>query len=81
MLGLRERYAAVPFFWSRQFDTSIDYVGHAERWDRIDQDGELSARDVALKFRKGSRTAAVVTIGRDRESLEAEHAMEQDRSP
>jgi NADPH-dependent 2,4-dienoyl-CoA reductase/sulfur reductase-like enzyme/nitrite reductase/ring-hydroxylating ferredoxin subunit len=81
MLGLRERYAAVPFFWSRQFDTSIDYVGHAESWDRIDQDGDPAAGDVVMKFRKGDRTVAVVTIGRDRESLEAELAMEQGVSP
>jgi NADPH-dependent 2,4-dienoyl-CoA reductase/sulfur reductase-like enzyme/nitrite reductase/ring-hydroxylating ferredoxin subunit len=81
MLGRREHYAAVPFFWSQHYDVSIDYVGHAEVWDMIDQDGDPSARDLTLRFRKGDRVLAVATIFRGRESLAAELAMEQGRSP
>ncbi|TIU77037.1 MAG: pyridine nucleotide-disulfide oxidoreductase, partial [Mesorhizobium sp.] len=33
MLGHREKFAAVPFFWSQHYDVPINYVGHAERWD------------------------------------------------
>ena len=72
MLGRRERYAAVPFFWSQHYDVSIDYVGHAAAWDEIDQDGDVSAHDAALRFRKAGRTLALATIFRGRESLLAE---------
>ncbi|HLH49703.1 MAG TPA: FAD-dependent oxidoreductase [Roseiarcus sp.] len=81
MLGRRERYVAPPFFWTQQYDASIDYVGHAASWDKIDQDGDPGAYDVALRFRKGGRTLAVATIFRGRESLEAEAAMEHGQSP
>ncbi len=81
MLGRCERFAAVPFFWTQQYDVSIDYVGHAAVWDSIEQQGDLRARDVALRFRSKGRTLAVATIFRGRESLEAEVAMEQGRSP
>lgn len=81
MLGGREPYGAVPFFWTRQYDVVIDYLGHATSWDRIDQDGELSSRDVALRFYKGARAMAVATIFRGKESLNAELEMEQGRSP
>jgi apoptosis-inducing factor 3 len=81
MLGRHERYTAVPFFWSQHYDVSIDYVGHAQAWDRIDQHGDIAAHDVALRFRKGGRTLAVATIFRGRESLSAERAMEQGQSP
>jgi NADPH-dependent 2,4-dienoyl-CoA reductase/sulfur reductase-like enzyme/nitrite reductase/ring-hydroxylating ferredoxin subunit len=81
MLGRRERYSAVPFFWSQHYDVSIDYVGHAQAWDQIDQDGDIAAHDVALRFRKAGRTLAVATIFRGRESLSAELAMEQGQSP
>jgi NADPH-dependent 2,4-dienoyl-CoA reductase/sulfur reductase-like enzyme len=80
MLGRRERYSAVPFFWSQHYDISIDYVGHAAEWDNVDKDGDPAAHDVALRFRKGGRTLAVATIFRGRESLSAELAMERGQS-
>jgi len=81
MLGRREPYTAVPFFWSQHYDVSIDYVGHAQTWDEINQDGHIAAHDVALRFRKAGRTLAVATIFRGRESLLAEVAMERGQSP
>ncbi len=73
----RERFDAVPFFWSQHYDVTIAYVGHAERWDEILVDGDLAARDCLLRLRGGGRTLAVVALGRDRASLEAELAMER----
>ena len=80
MLGRRERFAAVPFFWTQQYDVSIDYVGHAASWDEIRQQGDPNARDAALRFRKSGRTLALATIFRGRESLEAELALEEGRA-
>jgi NADPH-dependent 2,4-dienoyl-CoA reductase/sulfur reductase-like enzyme/nitrite reductase/ring-hydroxylating ferredoxin subunit len=81
MLGRQERYAAVPFFWTRHYDVSIDYVGHAAAWDRVEQSGDADARDVALRFRKDGHTLAVATIHRGLEMLKAERDMEKGRSP
>ena len=80
MLGRRERFVGVPFFWTQHYDVSIDYVGHAESWDSIEQQGDPGARDVALQFRKNGRTLALATIFRGRESLERELAMQQGQS-
>jgi NADPH-dependent 2,4-dienoyl-CoA reductase/sulfur reductase-like enzyme len=77
MLGRRERFDAVPFFWSQHYDISINYVGHAESWDRIDIDGTFDEHDCAVTYRRGSRVLAVATIFRDLESLQAEARMEQ----
>ena len=76
MLGAGEAFAGVPFFWSQHYDQSINYVGHAERWDRLEVEGDLAARDAAVRFLKGERLLAVATVGRDRESLEAEVKLE-----
>jgi 3-phenylpropionate/trans-cinnamate dioxygenase ferredoxin reductase subunit len=77
VLGADLRCDVVPFFWSAHYDLVINYVGHAESWDRIDVAGDVHARDAALAFRKAGRTLAVATIGRDHAALEAEHAMER----
>ena len=45
MLGAREKFDAVPFFWSQHYDVPINYVGHAETWDELTIDGDVAARD------------------------------------
>ena len=77
ILDQDQRFNAVPFFWSQHYDVPINYVGHAERWDSIEVDGSIAARDCAVRFKRGGRTLAVATIYRDCQSLEAELAMEQ----
>lgn len=77
ILGARERFEAVPFFWSQHYDVAINYVGHAEKWDSIEIDGDVDKRDCSVRYLRGGRTMAVATIFRDLESLEAEHEMER----
>ncbi len=76
ILGRREPFTAVPFFWSAHYDVTLNYVGHAEKWDAIKIDGKLDARDCTVHYMSGDRTLAVVTIARDLQSLQAEVAME-----
>jgi NADPH-dependent 2,4-dienoyl-CoA reductase/sulfur reductase-like enzyme/nitrite reductase/ring-hydroxylating ferredoxin subunit len=76
MLGAARPFRDVPFFWSAHHDVTLSYVGHAEAWDAIEVHGSLEARDALLAYRQGGRVLAVVTVGRDRASLEAEAAME-----
>jgi NADPH-dependent 2,4-dienoyl-CoA reductase/sulfur reductase-like enzyme/nitrite reductase/ring-hydroxylating ferredoxin subunit len=78
MLGQRQRFAAVPFFWTRQYDTSINYVGHAEQWDRADIDGDPAAHDCTVAYWRNTKRLAVATVGRDLDSLRAEVAFEQE---
>jgi NADPH-dependent 2,4-dienoyl-CoA reductase/sulfur reductase-like enzyme/nitrite reductase/ring-hydroxylating ferredoxin subunit len=79
MLGARERFDRVPFFWSAHYDVTINYVGHAERWDRLRVEGEPAKRDAAVWFEQGGRLLALATIFRDEESLRTEIAMERER--
>jgi NADPH-dependent 2,4-dienoyl-CoA reductase/sulfur reductase-like enzyme/nitrite reductase/ring-hydroxylating ferredoxin subunit len=72
MLGRREPFRTVPFFWSQHYDVPINYVGHAESWDRIEVAGDLAAKDALVAYRRAGRIVAVATVYRDKESLEAE---------
>ncbi len=78
ILGARERFDAVPFFWSVHYDITISYVGHAEAPDRAEIDGDLRRHDCTIRYFEGGRVAAVATIGRDRASLAAEAEMERE---
>jgi len=80
MLGRREKFAAVPFFWTQQYDVAIKYVGHAESWDDVEFTGNLDARDCAVAYKQAGRTLAVATISRDLYSLRIEAEMEGGRS-
>jgi NADPH-dependent 2,4-dienoyl-CoA reductase/sulfur reductase-like enzyme/nitrite reductase/ring-hydroxylating ferredoxin subunit len=78
MLGRKQAFDAVPFFWSQHYDTVISYVGHAEQWDRLDVDGDPAAHNAAVTFWHHDKKLAVATIGRDLDSLRAELAFEEE---
>jgi NADPH-dependent 2,4-dienoyl-CoA reductase/sulfur reductase-like enzyme/nitrite reductase/ring-hydroxylating ferredoxin subunit len=80
MLGQREAFEAVPFFWSQHYDVPINYVGHAGKWDEIAVDGNIAAKDCLLQYKSGGRVLAVASIYRDLASLEAELEMEKTRA-
>jgi NADPH-dependent 2,4-dienoyl-CoA reductase/sulfur reductase-like enzyme len=76
ILGRRQIFDAVPFFWSQHYDLTINYVGHAESWDAIEIEGSLDSRDCAVTYRRAGRILAVASIGRDLKSLKAERDLE-----
>ena len=56
----------VPFFWTKHFDLSIRYVGHAEKWEETHIEGDLAHRDCLVRFRRDGRDLAVATVERDK---------------
>jgi NADPH-dependent 2,4-dienoyl-CoA reductase/sulfur reductase-like enzyme/nitrite reductase/ring-hydroxylating ferredoxin subunit len=68
----------VPFFWSQHYDVPINYVGHAARWDEVAIEGSLERREATVRYLSGGRLLALASVFRDRDSLEAELAMEQE---
>jgi NADPH-dependent 2,4-dienoyl-CoA reductase/sulfur reductase-like enzyme/nitrite reductase/ring-hydroxylating ferredoxin subunit len=77
ILGRRERFDAVPFFWTEQYDFGLAYVGHAERFDTAEIDGRLDARDCTITYRRGGRKLALAVVHRDLEGLKAELEFER----
>jgi NADPH-dependent 2,4-dienoyl-CoA reductase/sulfur reductase-like enzyme len=76
MLGGRERFDAVPFFWSEQYDFGPQYIGHAEEWDRVQVDGDLEAMDCEIRYLRNGQDQAVVMVQRDLQGLRTERALE-----
>jgi len=79
MLGRREPFDAVPFFWSRHYDMAVQYVGHAEQWDAAELDGSLEAKNCRVTYSRGARRLAVATIGRYHENLAVEAELEGEK--
>jgi len=77
MLGLRERFTAVPFFWTEQYDFGLAYVGHAERFDNVEIDGSVNERNCTISYRQAGRKLAVAVVHRDLEGLRAEVEFER----
>jgi NADPH-dependent 2,4-dienoyl-CoA reductase/sulfur reductase-like enzyme/nitrite reductase/ring-hydroxylating ferredoxin subunit len=79
MAGKEVSYDGVPFFWTRQFDVGLLYVGHAKQWDEIIYQGDVSARDFLAFYVKENRVLAVAGMNRDREMAAVEELMREDR--
>jgi NADPH-dependent 2,4-dienoyl-CoA reductase/sulfur reductase-like enzyme len=78
MLGAREAFTLAPFFWSNHFDLHIHYVGHGSRRDDARVAGDLKGKHASVVFRSDGKLTAVASVGRDRENLKAEVALERD---
>ncbi len=81
MLGQHKAFDAVPFFWTEQYDVTLLYVGHADRGFTATASGsfDIAAPDFRVDYHMNGKLVAVATVGRDRESLEAEVAFESMR--
>jgi len=77
MLGAREPFRSIPFFWSQHYDVPINCVGHAEGWDSLQVIGSIASRSCLVAYRQAGRVQAVASVYRDRESLSIEAAMER----
>ena len=77
ILGAREPFTIPPFFWSNHFDLHIHYVGHGSAGDDASVSGDLKAKAGSVIFSSDGKLSAVASVGRDRENLEAEVALER----
>ena len=77
MLGRRERFDEIPFFWSAHYDQlTIGYIGHVEKWDSVKIDGDVNKMDCAVSYIVSGKRRAMATINRDHQNLQTELELE-----
>ena len=81
MAGKAIEFDGVPFFWTRQFDAGLLYVGHAKGWDEIIYEGDVSARDFLAFYVSANQVLAVAGMNRDRDMAALEELMRLGRMP
>src|SRR6185437_11031722 len=67
MLGKGEPYAPVPYFWSDQYDLTLQYVGHASGQDEVIFRGELDPRRLLAFYLRDGRLRAAIGVNRLRD--------------
>ena len=76
MLGESQAFDSAPFFWTEQFGVTIRYVGRAAGWDAATCEGDFASGSLVARYFKNGQHCATATVGRDKENLEDELALE-----
>ncbi len=58
MLGAGEAYDRIPYFFSDQYDSGMEYSGHATEWDEVVFRGDVDAREFIAFWLKDGRLVA-----------------------
>ena len=58
MLGQAEAYDRIPYFFSDQYETGMEYSGHATDWDEVVFRGDVAAREFIAFWLKDERVVA-----------------------
>jgi 3-phenylpropionate/trans-cinnamate dioxygenase ferredoxin reductase subunit len=67
MLGKGAPYDDIPWFWSDQYDTNLQYAGLHAAWDRIVIRGSLAGRSFLAFYLRGGRIDAVAGLNRGKD--------------
>jgi 3-phenylpropionate/trans-cinnamate dioxygenase ferredoxin reductase subunit len=67
MLGMREAYSPVHWFWSDQYDLNLQYAGSHDTFDEFVVRGSLQRREFLGFFLKAGRVDAIVALNRGKD--------------
>lgn len=81
MAGQATPFTQVPFFWTRQFNQNLRYVGHATSWDEVVVDGDLGQKNFLAYYVKGGQVRAVAGAGRDKALCAIEECLRLRKMP
>jgi len=64
MMGRDTPYDEIHWFWSDQYEHTIQYAGHHREWDDLVIRGNLESRSFAAFYMLGGRVQAAVSVDR-----------------
>ena len=72
MLGRGEPYAPTLYFWSDQYDLSLEYAGHATHWDQIVLRGNPDQRSFCAFYLQEGHIKACLSVNRSADLAKAQ---------
>lgn len=80
MLGATESYREVPFFWSKQYGSSLRYIGYAPKFDQVVFRGSVTDKFFVAGFYLNGKLAAAASVGKARELIRLGQLLEAGKS-
>lgn len=77
ILGEAQSYAAIPWFWSNQYDLKLQTVGISSGYDAAILRGDCAARCFSVLYLKAGRLIAVDAINATRDYVQARKLIEE----
>jgi hypothetical protein len=81
MLGMKVAYRSIPFFWTKQYNVSLRYVGNARNWHDIIVDSDLSSKSFIAYYLRDGKVLAAAGVNRDTEMAVIEELMRKNKLP
>jgi 3-phenylpropionate/trans-cinnamate dioxygenase ferredoxin reductase subunit len=64
MLGKREPYEEIPWFWSDQYDVNLQLVGHAEEWDETATRGDVAGYSFTTFYLRHGKLQGALAVNK-----------------
>jgi len=69
IMGSEEEYKEVPFFWSKQHETMLKYIGYTRAYDQVSYHGEVESGKFLAGFYEKGNLRAAAGCGMDKEII------------
>jgi 3-phenylpropionate/trans-cinnamate dioxygenase ferredoxin reductase subunit len=80
MLGARDGFRAIPWFWSDQYDLNVQMSGHAQPTDELVYRGDPSSSSFTAFYLDGGAISGVVGVNRPRDVRAVRKLLEDRRA-
>jgi NADPH-dependent 2,4-dienoyl-CoA reductase/sulfur reductase-like enzyme len=81
MLGKMVPFSGIPFFWTRNFNKTVQYIGYASSFDEVHITGDVMANKFLAFYIKDGRVLAVAGQQMNSDVLTFMEAMYQNQMP
>ena len=81
LMGSPERYQAVPWFWSNQYDIRLQTVGLSSGADDVLVRGDVAARSFSVIYLKAGRVIALDCVNATRDYVQGRKLVERGSMP
>lgn len=81
MLGKQVSHDAIPFFWTRNYDKSLQYIGFGSKYDTVHVDGNTNEYQFIAYYGLNNKVVASASMGKSPAAMIISQAMQLNVMP